>query len=340
MPLVGFTPRPIFSLSSGGGQTAFSFPEDYVARSRRLKSETTIEASEVIFVGYGIVAPEYGWDDFKNVDVRGKTLIVLDNEPRIPDSHHPARLDEGMFKGKVATYYGTRPYKFEMAALKGADAVLVIHDPATAYAPFKVIQNNFQSEALDIKSTTTSLTPTPVEGWITLDAVRRLCCSVNRDFAHLRQAALAGLSNPCLSGLMPVSMLEALPRNRISNVVAKIEGSDSRLRDEYVIYTAHWDYLGARRKIKGRNNIYNGAIDNAGGVAQLLEIAEGFVKLKTPPKRSILFIATTAEEKAISARNITSPIRCIRARARSPTSISTLVMFGGGSAMSTILVTD
>ncbi len=296
VPLVGFTARPSFSFTVNGKQNALNFPEDFVARSRLLQTEVTVKNSEIIFVGYGIVAPEYGWDDFKNVDVRGKTLIVLDDEPQIPDPLDASKPDEGMFKGKVATYYGTRPYKYEIAAQKGASAVLVVHDPATAYASFKVVQNNFQREAFAIKQAANGKL-SAVEGWITLDAARRLFAAANHDFNSLRQAALSKnfkavplRANANFNGKIKWREIES------HNVVAKIEGSDKRLKNEYVIYTAHWDHLGRDEKLKG-DQIYNGAIDNAAGTAQMLEIAEGFAKLKKPPKRSILFIATTAEEK-------------------------------------------
>ncbi|MDQ3710977.1 MAG: M20/M25/M40 family metallo-hydrolase [Acidobacteriota bacterium] len=297
VPLVGFTAEPSASLKVGGKSLDFNFPDDYVARSRRLLPEVTVENSGVVFVGYGIVAPEYGWDDFKNVDARGKTLIILDDEPQISDAREPSKLDEKMFKGKIATYYGTRSYKFEIAARKGAAAVLVVHNPATANASFKVIQNNFQREAFDIKLAATNRKPAPVEGWITLAAVQRLFAADNRHFDDLKQSALNKNFKPVLlraaasfSGKIKWREIES------HNVVAKIEGSDKYLKNEYVIYTAHWDHLGRDEKLKG-DQIYNGAIDNAAGTAQMLEIAKGFAKLKKPPKRSILFIATTAEEK-------------------------------------------
>lgn len=296
VPLVGFTSRPSLSLSIGGQQTALRFPEDYVARSRRLQPEVTAESSEVIFVGYGIFAPEYDWDDFKNVDVRGKTLIVLDNEPQIPDTRDPTKWGDGLFKGRLQTYYGTRPYKYEVAAQKGAAAVLVVHDPATAYAPFKVIQNNYQREGFEIRSAK-SPNPPAVEGWITLAATQQLCIAAKHDFNSLKQLALNKNFKPVYLGVTAsFNVKSALRAIESQNIVAKVEGSDRRSKDDYVIYTAHWDHLGRDEKLKG-DQIYNGAIDNAGGTAQLLEIAEGFAKLKKPPKRSVLFIATTAEEK-------------------------------------------
>ncbi len=236
VPLVGFITEPSTSFQVGGKPLDFNYPDDYVARSRRLLPEVTVKNSGVVFVGYGIVAPEYNWDDFKSVDVRGKTIIILDDEPQIFDVREPAKLDEKMFKGKIATYYGTRSYKFEIAARKGAAAVLVVHNPKTAYASFKAIQNNFQREAFDIKSAATNRKPALVEGWITLAAVQKLFAADNKDFDELKQSASNKNFKPeLLRAAASFSNKIKWREIKSHNVGAKIEGSDKRLKNEYVI---------------------------------------------------------------------------------------------------------
>jgi Zn-dependent M28 family amino/carboxypeptidase len=297
VPLIGFSTVPSLSVTVNGKQTALSLPDDYVARAQSMQSEFTVASSDLVFAGYGIVAPEYGWDDFKDVDVRGKTLIVLDGEPQVPDPLDASRMDERYFKGEAPTYHGTRPSKFETASRKGAAAVLVIHDPETAYTSFDVIQNNFRREAFDLSSGAKGPTPTAATGWITLEAAQRLSTATGHAFDALKRAASSkSFSAIPLGATASWRFHTALREIESHNVVARLEGSDKSLKNEYVVYTAHWDHLGRDATLDG-DQIYNGAIDNAGGVAQLLAIAEGFSALARAPRRSILFIATTAEEK-------------------------------------------
>ena len=299
MPLVGFKSRPSLSLNIAGKRLHLNFPDDFVHESHDLKPEVTISDSEIIFVGHGIVAPEYGWDDYKNVDVRGKTLIFLSGEPAIPDPKDQSKLDDSMFKGQRRTLYSTRGYKYELAAQKGASAVLVVHDPAKISTAFRVYQTFAQLEGFKIKPSPTGSKSLGFEGLITLDAVQRLCAASGQDFNSLTQSALNKNFKPqSLKSAADFNIKSTLREIETRNVVAKIEGSDRRLKNEYVVYTAHWDHLGRDEKLKG-DQIHNGAADNAGGTAQLLEVAEGFTKLKSPPKRSILFIATTAEETGL-----------------------------------------
>ncbi len=299
VPLVEISSRPSLSFSVKGKRITLNFTvDDYAAYSRRVQSEIKVENSEIVFAGYGVVAPDYGWDDYKGVDLRGKTVIVLDNDPQIPNPRDPSKLDDAMFKGRTQTYYGLFDYKTEAAAQKGAAAVLIVNEPSPSQPPFSLLQTYF-SQRSELKSSVSSPKKVAGEGVITLDVMRRLCAAANQDFDALKRAALSKNFKPVSLGATADFDIKATLREIEShNVVAKIEGSDKRLKDEYVIYTAHWDHLGRDEKLKG-DQIYNGAMDNAGGVAQLLEIAKGFAKLKKPPKRSILFIATTAEEKGL-----------------------------------------
>lgn len=292
VPLVAFQATPRLALTLAGEKTTLAFPGDYVARSRRLLPSVAIAGSELVFAGYGIVAPEYGWDDFKDVEVAGKTLIVLEGEPELP-----APADGGApFRGETLTYYGNRFYKYEVAAAKGAAALLIVHDPASAATPYPTIQKGFQAEAYEVRSASRP-EPLAAEGWITLDAVERVCTRLGKSFGDLRLAAQATSFRPRALGAKVDLTIDSVLRDvPTRNVVARIAGSDPKLRHELVVYTAHWDHLGRDESLQG-DQIYNGAIDNAAGVATLLEIAEAFARLPTPPRRSILFLATTAEER-------------------------------------------
>lgn len=297
VPLVGFTSVPSAAVKVGGKPFELNFPDDYVALSRRLVPEVAVESADVIFVGYGIVAREYGWDDYKNIDVRGKTLIMLEGEPQITDPRDPAKPDDSMFRGRTLTYYSTRTYKFELAAQKGAAAAFLIPNPASQYS-FKSHQDRARQEMFEIKRKATSPPALAAEGWITFDAVKRLGEATGQDINRLIGTAMKIDFKPvrferATAALQVKSKLREFESH---NVVARVEGSDAVKKDEYVIYTAHWDHLGRDESLKG-DQIYNGAIDNAAGTAQMLAIAKGFAKLAKPPRRSVLFIATTAEER-------------------------------------------
>jgi Zn-dependent M28 family amino/carboxypeptidase len=297
VPLAGFTAQPTVSFTAGGKTIDLNFSKDYVAVSRRIVPESKVENSDIVFVGYGVVAPEYGWDDYKGVDVRGKTIVMLINDPAVPDPSDPSKLDEKMFKGKAMTYYGRWTYKYEIAAEKGAAAAIIIHETGPAGYPYEVVQGSWSRENFDIQTPDKNMKRPAVEAWITTDKAKELIAAGGQDFDALKKAAISKDFKPVvLNAKANLDIKNALREINSNNVLAKIEGSDPALKNEYVIYTAHWDHLGRDPKLQG-DQIYNGAIDNASGVATLLEIAEAFTKLPTPPKRSILFIAVTGEEK-------------------------------------------
>lgn len=299
VPLVGFTSHPDLALNYGGKPIDLDFPDDYFGRSSRLLPDVTVKNSAIVFVGYGVIAPEYGWDDYKNVDVAGMTVVILDNDPQIIDLRDSSKLDDRIFKGNALTYYGTRSYKYENAAKKGAAAVLIVHDPETSVSSLKNLQSGYLREAFGIKRSATSQKPASFEGWLTSTAAARLFAAARQDFEVLKRGALSKIFQPSALGVIAnIDVKNTLRQIESRNVVAKIEGSDPHIRNQYVIYSAHWDHLGRDEKLKG-DQIYNGAIDNAGGIGQMLEIARGFAKLKKAPKRSILFIATTAEERGL-----------------------------------------
>ncbi|HLE61992.1 MAG TPA: M28 family metallopeptidase [Pyrinomonadaceae bacterium] len=299
VPLVGFTAQPTASFTAGGKKIDLKFPQDYVAVSRRFVPESKVENADVVFVGYGVVAPEYQWDDYKGVDVRGKTIVMLINDPAVPDASDPNKLDERMFKGKAMTYYGRWTYKYEIASEKGAAAAIIIHEEGPAGYPYEVVSGSWSRENFDIQNPDKNKSRVAVESWIQLDRAKELFTAGGQDFEALKKAATSKNFRPVtLNAKASFDIKNTLREINSQNVIGKLEGSDAKLKDEYVIYTAHWDHLGRDPKITG-DQIFNGALDNASGTAALLAIAQAFTKLSTPPKRSVLFLAVTAEEKGL-----------------------------------------
>jgi Zn-dependent M28 family amino/carboxypeptidase len=299
VPLVGFTGAPRASFAAGGKTIDLKFPTDYVAVSRRFVPESKVENSDIVFVGYGVVAPEYGWDDYKGVDVRGKTILMLINDPAVPDASDPTKLDEKMFKGNAMTYYGRWTYKYEIARDKGAAAAIIIHETGPAGYPYEVVSGSWSRENFDIQTPDKNMSRAAVEGWITLDRAKELLTASGQDFDALKKAAVTKDFKPVtLNAKANLEVKNTLREINSANVVAKLEGSDANLKNEYVVYSAHWDHLGRDPKIQG-DQIFNGALDNASGTAAMLEIAEAFTKMSPAPKRSVLFLSVTAEEKGL-----------------------------------------
>jgi Zn-dependent M28 family amino/carboxypeptidase len=293
--LIGYTSRPTASFTVGGQRMPLTFPTDYVASSRYERPRTEVSNSDVVFVGYGVVAPEYGWDDYKDVDVRGKTVIMLVNDPpvRVAGS---AEQDASVFKGPAMTYYGRWTYKYEIATEKGAAAVLIVHETIPAGYGWSVVEGSFSREQFDIVQRGEN-TRVPVEGWIQLDKAKALFAAAGQDFDALHAAAATKEFRPVALGATADFAVDIASRRTTSrNVVAKLEGATKP--DEVVVYTAHWDHLGIDPLATG-DNISNGALDNASGTATLLEIAQAFAALPARPDRSIVFLAVTAEEKGL-----------------------------------------
>ena len=299
VPLVGFTAQPTASFTAGSKKIDLKFPTDYVAVSRRFVPESKVENSDIVFVGYGVVAPEYGWDDYKGVDVKGKTIVMLINDPAVPDASDASKLDEKMFKGKAMTYYGRWTYKYEIASKKGAAACIIVHETGPAGYPYEVVSGSWSRENFDIQTPDKNMNRVAVESWITLERAKELFTDGGQDFDSLKKAAVTKEFKPVtLNAKANFDVRNTLREINSANVVAKVEGSDAALKNEYVVYSAHWDHLGRDPKLQG-DQIFNGALDNASGTAAMLEIAEAFAKLSPPPKRSILFLSVTAEEKGL-----------------------------------------
>ncbi|HEX3928938.1 MAG TPA: M28 family metallopeptidase [Gemmatimonadales bacterium] len=297
--LLGFTAHPTASFKAGGHTIALDFPKNYVAASRREAPEIDVDNSDIVFVGYGVVAPEYNWDDYKGVDVKGKTIVMLINDPPVPDPKDSTQLDSTMFRGKAMTYYGRWTYKYEIASLKGAAAAIIVHQTIPAAYGWDVVEHSWSGENMDVKQPSGSAAPVGVEAWITYDKAKELFKASGKDFDALERSARDRNFHPVDLGATATFHIKNTVRPVEShNILGILPGSDPKAKDELVIYTAHWDHLGRDTTLKG-DQIFNGAIDNASGVAGMMEVAKAFKALPTPPRRSVLFIAVTAEEKGL-----------------------------------------
>src|SRR5215510_1853379 len=295
VPLVGITPTPApLVFKKGAQQQTLKWKDDVVAWTKHVAPSASIENSELVFVGYGVVAPEFNWDDYKGTDLKGKTLVMLVNDPPVPDPNNPSELDAKTFGGKAMTYYGRWTYKYEIGAQKGAAGVLIVHETGPAGYGFNVIQGK-TGEQFDLVTPDKNMGRAAIEGWITLDQARALLQSAGQDFDTLKAQAATREFKPVPLGVTASMTIKNSLRNIASrNVVAKLEGSDPKLKDEYVVYTAHWDHFG-----KNTDGIFHGAEDDALGCAALIEVGRAFTKLPSPPRRSILFLAVTAEEQGL-----------------------------------------
>jgi Zn-dependent M28 family amino/carboxypeptidase len=299
VPLVGITPTPApLVLRKGSRTLTLKWKDDVVAWTKHVADAASLNQSELVFVGYGVVAPEFKWDDYKGLDVKGKTLVMLVNDPPVPDPSKPSELDPAVFGGKAMTYYGRWTYKYEVGAMKGAAGVLIVHETGPAGYPFEVVQAK-TTEQFDLVTPDKNMGRVNIEGWITLDRAKELMRAAGQDFDALkRQAATRDFKPVPLGVTASMTIRNTLRTVDSQNVVAKFEGTDPALKDEYVVYTAHWDHLGVGPEVNG-DRIYNGAKDNAIGVAGLLELARAFTKVMPAPKRSILFVSVTAEEQGL-----------------------------------------
>jgi Zn-dependent M28 family amino/carboxypeptidase len=294
VPLVGYRTEPRIEIEAGGRKTSLTFVADYVHDYPALKPVASATDAGIVFAGYGIVAPEFGWDDYRRVDVRRKLVLVLSGEPSRPSPSDPGAPDRAFFGGHARTYYATREWKFAEAARRGAAGILIIYDPdaGRTYATFQTLA---KQEGFALAAPQTDATV--IAGLMTLGAARRVASLAGRDFDRLAVAAAhPGAPAVVLDATADISLTSTIRTLVSRNVVGRVEGADPRLRDEYVVYSAHWDHLGKDPALEG-DQIYNGAIDDAAGVAQLLEIARGFAALARKPRRSVLFIAVTAEEQ-------------------------------------------
>ncbi len=296
--LLGFTAHPEASFTVSGRTIPLTFPTDYVAVSRHNRPVIDVNA-EMVFVGYGVEAPEFGWDDYKGLDVKGKVLVMLVNDPAVANPSDSTKLDTAMFKGNAMTYYGRWTYKYEIATAKGAAGAILIHETGPAGYPYEVVSGSWGRENFDIAQPEATNRRVLVESWITQPRAEELLSAAGQNFAQLKAAARKKDFKPVLLGAKATFHVRNETRLvKSRNVVATLAGSDPSQKGEYVIYSAHWDHLGRDSSIVG-DQIFNGALDNASGCATLLELAKAFVALPERPARSVMFLALTAEEKGL-----------------------------------------
>jgi len=298
VPLVGITPSAFTPLvvRKGGQAHPFAHDAEVVAFSQRVTDQIAVAGSEIVFVGYGVQAPEFQWDDLKGTDVKGKTIIVLVNDP--PVATAAGGLEVATFGGPAMTYYGRWTYKYEKAAELGAAAVFIVHDTPTAGYGWNVVQG-FGGERFDLITTDKNMGRASIQGWLSAEATARLFELAGLDFAELKARAATRDFAPVSLGLgASMSFTQSMRTVDSQNVLAMLPGSDPALRDELVVFSAHWDHFGIGPSVNG-DAIYNGAVDNASGTAALLAVAEAMQKLPEAPKRSTLFLAVTAEEQGL-----------------------------------------
>jgi Zn-dependent M28 family amino/carboxypeptidase len=288
VPLVGITSTASpMKLSGKGGAKTLKFGDEFMAWSKRQQDTISTDA-DLVFCGYGVTAPEYGWNDFKD-DVKGKIIVVLINDPQTED--------QTKFGGKAMTYYGRWTYKYEEAARQGAAGAIIIHETPFAGYPWEVVRGSWSGEQFDMVRTDQGASTVPLQGWITRDVASSLFKAAGMDLEDLKKRALQPDFRPVKLGIRAsVDIKNQMRRVESKNVIGVLEGSEKP--DEYVIFSAHWDHLGIGEPLNG-DKIYNGAVDNASGVALMMEIARAATKVQRKPKRSLAFIAVTSEEQGL-----------------------------------------
>ncbi len=292
VPLVEITAdaAPVMKVQSPKGNFNLKKTGDFVIGTDNTDSIVSLRDDEVVFAGYGVVAPEYNWNDYAGIDVKGKVVLVLVNDPGFG-------VDTTLFKGRLMTYYGRWTYKYEEAARQGAKGCIIIHSTDAASYPFSVVQNSWSGARLLLDNRGSTPSPLLVKGWVTSSAGQKLLAAAGKDSSLIVSANKIGFKPVPLGIKLSVSMDVKAKYNVSQNVIGKITGS--KRPGEYVIYTAHWDHYGIGKPDDKGDSIYNGAVDNASGTAALIEIAKAFKNLKEKPERTVLFLSVTAEEQGL-----------------------------------------
>jgi Zn-dependent M28 family amino/carboxypeptidase len=293
VPMVNITTKAALQMqvSSPKGNFTLKAPDDYVLWTDKTDPDISLKQDELVFAGYGIVAPEYNWNDYAGIDVKGKVVMVMVNDPGF------ATGDSTLFKGKTMTYYGRWTYKFEEAARQGAKGCLVIHNTAAASYPFSVVQNNFNTSRLQLDNRGKETQNCDVVGWITEAKAKELLTTAGLDTSLLANAKTRGAKSVATGLKLSTTMKVTATYNKSFNVIGKINGS--KYPDQAIIYTAHWDHLGIGKPDDKGDSIYNGAYDNASGTAGLIEIARAFKSMKNPPEKTIIILSVTGEEQGL-----------------------------------------
>ncbi len=280
----------IMQVYSARGNYSLKGFHDYVIWTEKTDPVINLNNEELVFAGYGVNAPERNWNDYAGLDVKGKIVLVMVNDPGYG-------IDSSLFKGDTMTYYGRWTYKFEEAARQGAKGCLVIHDTKAASYPFTVVQNNWNGSKLHLDDRGKDVPYCDVVGWVSAETAIKLLQSAGLDSTIYRQAAKPGFKPVPLDTRITTSMKVKASYNKTYNVIGRITGS--KFPDEYIVYTAHWDHLGIGKPDETGDSIYNGALDNASATAGLIELARSFKNAGTPPERTIVFLAVTAEEQGL-----------------------------------------
>lgn len=293
VPLVNIEANAALSMEINSAKNNFTLKafDDYVVWTNKPDSIETFDKAELVFVGYGVVAPEYNWNDYEGMDVKGKVVLVMVNDPGFWVE------DTTLFKGNTMTYYGRRTYKFEEAARQGAIGCLIIHNTRAASYPFSVLQNSFNTSRLQLDNRGKNKKECDMIGWITEPATNQLFTAAGFDSTLLIKANQPGFKAVPLNLQATTIMKVKATYDKSYNVIGVITGS--KKPDEVLIYTAHWDHLGIGNPDASGDSIYNGAIDNASGAAGLLELARVFKSMKTPPERTVVFLSLTSEEHGL-----------------------------------------
>jgi Zn-dependent M28 family amino/carboxypeptidase len=289
--VVGVTPAmpKEWTFKRGGKSMSFKWWDQYIAGSGVQDEKASIKNAELVFVGYGIQAPEYGWDDFKGQDLKGKVLLMLNNDPD---------WSPELFAGNTRLYYGRWSYKYESAARQGAAGAIIIHTTPSAGYPFQVVQSSWSGEQVELPAA--GEPRIQAKGWLTQEASRELVRFAGQDLDKLVESAKSKDFQPVALGVTTsLAFTNKINRSSTGNVYGVLKGSDPQLSDEYVIYSAHHDHLGVGEADDSGDTIFNGAMDNASGVAQLLAIGKAFEALPTPPKRSVMLLLVAAEEQGL-----------------------------------------
>jgi len=295
VPLIEITAKNVSALSiadRNGKAMSFAYGSEYVIGSYREAPKTNIKQSDIVFVGYGIVAPEKGWNDYAGVDVKGKTVVVMVNDPDFENEGL-----EGRFGGKAMTYYGRWTYKYEEAARQGAAAVLIIHDTAPAAYGWNVVNSSWTGTQFLAQSKDGGKSQTQANGWIQKSVAKEIFAAAGQNLEKQMAAAKQkGFKAVPLNLTASLSFENDIARKASKNVIGMMKGT--KRPDEYVLYTAHWDHLGRCTAAADGDDICNGAVDNATGTAALVALAEGYTKAGAPD-RSVVFLAVTAEESGL-----------------------------------------
>lgn len=293
VPLVETTATPAVTMTiqGPGGSEDLRIGEDYVVYTQREQDQVSIQDAELVFCGYGIVAPEYNWNDYEGIDMEGKIAVVMVNDPGFESK------DSTFFKGETMTYYGRWTYKYEEAARQGALGVLIIHETNAAGYPWFVVSSSWSGGRLDLQTPNGNMDKCAVQGWVSLGAVAKIFQTSGMTQGRFFDRAKSADFEPIPLGVTAsTSLTNTFKKDVSQNVVGMIRGSERP--DEYIIYTAHWDHLGVGETVAG-DSIYNGAVDNASGTAAVLAIAKAFTQLPEAPERSVVFLFVTAEEQGL-----------------------------------------